>query len=728
MTFYKDYTFDLIDRMELKYSVYVAALDMQFNFDLPYLWTFAFDMTGEVIYGRNWEDLLQFFKMLHDFGFNYDHTLIIYLNDLTQFFTYSKSFINIDEELLAKSPSEILIFTEQGLEFRDFQAYTEKDIDKLIYTQDMNARSYHVKPADDLVSERVKLTDAEIEYSSRRVLEMTNTIRHDLDLLYQGITKDIKITKTRRIENLLSANLRRCDPDNELFCHIHAMNPLSTDFGMKILLPQLRKAFFGGTVFYENGVLNELYEGVSSADLVSAYCAEFILSKYPISKYKVLPVPEDYHAIFNDYFYSSKALLIQFEARNVKLKKGGLPILPAAMKHYYIDKSSAEERKDAIKRAQRLKLHESKVIRMCLTEIDFELFCRYYTFDEDSFKVLSVLGARYGFLPDYIIKTVAELYTNKMRSKDKKNQLKKLGILDLLQEELYNDDKSAIARLYGIFTQSPVVTKYIFDKEKKDLKLLSSEYLVKDQEFRPVVYQWGVVTTALVRKKLCNLRDKLRDCKIKTLSGDTDCINFIGNAEPIISQFNAKINSQVRARCEAIGIDPEVLKDLGTLEVEKYKYYRLTAVKQYATVRETESGDVFETVCGGMNRECKYFEKYMKKNHYTDAKKAIEHFRLGLTIPAEDEPRKIIRQCSSTKQVDFVDREGNRIRSEVKTYQITQNMKFTLCDPFSDLIEPDQYAAPTTSTPDTVLAALAERVGKIKTSTPPVPKKRSKRK
>lgn len=721
MTHYKEYTLSLLDRMDLAYSVYIAALDIQYNFDLPYLWTFCFDMTGEIIYGRTWNDLIEFFEILHNNGYDYDHKLIVYLNDLTQFFTYVKKHLYIDEEMLAKSPSDILIFSSKGIEFRDFQAYTEKDIDKLIYANDINAKTYHIQPDDDRVSDRVALTDQEIEYSSRRVLEMTNAIRRDLDLLYQGQTKDIKITKTRRIENLLSANLRRSDPDKQLFWKIHAYNPLSSDFGRNVLLPQLRKAFFGGTVFYEKGVLNELLKDVYSADIVSAYCAEFILSKYPISRYKVLDTPEDYHELFDKIYYSKKALLIQFEATEVKLKKGGLPILPAALKHYYIDKHSPTERKEAVKRAQELKLHESKIIRMCLTEIDFELFNRYYDFEEC--KILSVMGAKKGYLPDFIIKTVAELYKNKMIGKEKKHKLEEIGLLDPLQEELYNDVKSAIARLYGIFTQSPVVTKYCFDQEKKDLKLVSSEYLCKDQEYRPVVYQWGVVTTALVRKKLCDLRDKLRDHRVKTISGDTDCINFRGNAKDIISDFNEKINSMIRKRCAIIGIEPEALKDLGTLEVKKYKFYRITAVKQYATVRETENGDVFETVCGGMSKECSYFMKYS-----SDPLKQIDHFRLGLTIPADYAPRKITRNCTGNRKIAYTDREGHKIREEVTSYQITQNMKFTLCDPFSSFVGEDQVILPTTSDADTVLAATAATLSRIKTATPEKVKERRKRK
>lgn len=722
MTFYKDYENNLFDRMELKYSVYVAALDIQFNNHLPYLWTFCFDMTGEVVFGRNWDDLKKWFEMLETFGYNYDHKLLVYVNDLTQFFTYAKKIIYIDEELLAKRPSDFLVFSSKGLEFRSFQAYTEKDIDKLIYINDVNAENYHIKPLDKGLSDRVALHDAEFEYSSRRVLEMTNTIRRDLDMIYQGIANDIRITKTKRIEGLLAGNLRRSDTDKQLFWHIHAMNPLASDFGRKVVLPQLRKAFFGGTVFYEKGVLNELLENVQSADLVSAYCAEFILSKYPISKYKVLDVPEDYARIFSDAYYNKKALLIQFEAHNVKLKKGALPILPAAMRHYYIDKNNKLEVEEAKKRAQSLKLHESKVIKMCLTDIDFELFCRYYDFDRSSLKVFSILGARTGYLPDYIIKTVAELYSNKMRGKEKLKQLKKAGLDDPLQKELYNDVKSAIARLYGIFTQSPVVTKYIFNQEKKDLQLADANHVMKNTEFRPVVYQWGVVTTALVRKKLCDLRDKFKDHRVKTISGDTDCINFKGNsAKKIIADFNEKINMLVKRRCEAIGIDPADLQDLGTLEVDTYKLYRLTAVKQYAVVRDTDAGEKFETICGGMNTECEYFKHYS-----SDPRKQIDHFRLGLTIPSADAPRRIVRQCSGEKEIAFTDREGNKIKETIRSYELTIDMKFTLGDYFSSY-EGDDPQIDGRADADQVIAATAEMIGHIKTKTPEIRKEKKRK-
>lgn len=681
MTFYRDYQYSLLDRMDLKTSVYLAALDVQYCCDLPYLWCFTFDSTGEVIYGRSFDDLLEWFEQLRQYGFTEDHRIYIFLNDLSQFFCYTKKHIDYDIDMIAKTPSQILQVTFKGLIFRDFMQYTEKDIDKYIWINDINAKTYHQLPACDELSSRCDLTDEETEYCSRRVLEISRVMRQEVNMIYQGNVSDIKLTRTARIEALLSEHLRRTDDEEKsLYWLIYHMNPISTQWGRDVLLEQLRKAFFGGTTFFEDYALNKLIKNVFSADLTSAYCGEFFLSKFPMSRFKVLDVPDDYNNIFTVPYYSRKALLVTFEATDVELKKGEIAVIPSALRHYYIDLDNEEEKKDALLRAQGLKLQKSRVVRMTLNDIDFKLFCQSYKFND--LKITGVLGARYGYLPDYVLLTVAELYKNKRIAKEKRNELEQLGLLDELQEEIYDDIKSYIARLYGIFTKSPVVCQYVYDKEKRDIKLVSSNYLLDKHKFRPVVYQWGVWTVSHVRKKLCDLRRAFRDRKIKTISGDTDCLNYTGNATDIISEFNANVNAVIARRCKAIGIDPADLKDLGTLEVKKYKLYRLTGLKQYAVVKETDKGDEFEPKCGGADKEMlkKYFREY---SH--DPARQIDHFRLGLTIPADEKPRKLRRQCNISKKVDFIDRDGNRIKADVPSYQVTEYHDFQIFNVFSAL-------------------------------------------
>lgn len=719
MTPYKQYEKQPLDRYDLKWSVYIAALDVQFANHLPYFWTFCLDCTGEVFFGRSWQDLREFFDILEsEGGFGYNHKILVYVNDLTEFFNYGRTQLYIEKDhIVARDPAHIYTFQSRGLVFRDFQIYTEKDIDKYIKINAPAAE--HVRPCPDGLSSECELSEAEQNYSALRVLEMSKAIRRDLDFLYQGNTKEILLTKTRRIEKVMKDRLKKDDPSTMLTRQIYNLNPISSRFGKAVVLPKLRKAFFGGTVWAEKGTLNELVEGATFADLTSAYCAEFLLSKFPVGKFKILDIPQTWQEMLENGYYSKKALLIHFEARTVKLKRGAVPVLPADMKHYYIDKHDKDDRADAALRSRRAKLFESKRIEMCLTDIDFKLFTENYTFDDD-IKIFGILGARYGYLPEYVIETVAQLYSSKRRSKQKYKKLKDLGLDTLLDSELYHDEKTALARLYGIFTQSPVVVRYEFDQEKKCLIVADPNYIDELQRFRPICYQWGVWTVAHVREKICHLRNIFKgDKKIRVYSGDTDCIVYKGDATHIITDFNAKIKQQIEERCEILGIDPAELKNLGELETENYKYYRMTALKQYAVVRETDEGDKFEAVCGGMNKACDYFQR----RYPGDAKKQIGHFHIGKLITTDYIPPRVLhRQCSEHKKIDYVDRDGNRIRDEIYSYMIEEHQSYTLCDVFGDFKSKNKPAELTKGLSETTaadaLAAAAERTSRIKTATP----------
>ena len=102
MIFYKDYDFTgLYDRKDLAYCPYIAALDIQYSHNLPYLWTFCFDSTFDsegnalIIYGRTFEDLLDFLEVMKQkMRFNNNaktkHYLVIIVDDLFTFFARVK--------------------------------------------------------------------------------------------------------------------------------------------------------------------------------------------------------------------------------------------------------------------------------------------------------------------------------------------------------------------------------------------------------------------------------------------------------------------------------------------------------------------------------------------------------------------------------------------------------------------------------------------------------------
>lgn len=679
MIHYKSFNFkQILDRPDLVYCPYVAALDIQYAHNLPYLWTFYFDSTEDTIYGRTFEDLIDFLEIMKvQMRFNKGknkHYLVIIVDDLFTFFGNTKKVLPyVSEPFVAKSGSDVLLATLMDVyQLHSYKAYFESDA-----AEDMLNDYGIVTPDIDTegLSALCELTQDEIDRSENKVRYIANVFRGELDLKYQGVVSNLPLTKTSRVNHLFYIEERKMS--NRANCNLANMimklNPLTSEYGREYILPLLFKAFFGGAVWFEKGVPDVPFDNVWSVDATSAYVARMVLSRYPIGKFKDLPRPNSYMDIFGDP-YKRYAMLITFRARNVKLRPGGLPFLPSALRNHYVNTDSREELEAQAERSVNVRVIDNKYLSMTLTDVDFKLFLENY---EGEITIDNIVGSLYGYLPDYVIQVIIRLYSNKAEAKALKEELEALGLLTSTAEIEYDRIKSELARLYGIFTKRPVMERYIFDMQKKEPVVIDHEYIQPTAKFKPVVYQWGVWTTALVRKEISDLRRRLLgapgDRKVKILSGDTDNINYTGDAMDIISEYNEKVKSQIEQRSKALGISPELLKNLGSLTVKKYTKYKLTGLKQYCFIQETEQGPQFRYKVGGMNADCKYFEK-----HFKTAEQRFNHFSLGLTIPAEEEPRVCMIPVNSNLHEVWTDREGNLCEGDVQSYVKRTLCKFTL--------------------------------------------------
>ena len=665
MIFFQDYNYDkLLDRFDLKYSIYVAALDIQYSHYIPYLWTFTLDNTFDIIYGRTWNDLVLFFNQLREGLHLHDkHKLLVFLPNLSDFFHYTKKFLEFDKDpFIAKSKSEhLLISLYHCIEFRCFEQYSELNIDEQL----QNAGVFVPRiDSESLSCITTTLSDDESDYSANRVLYMTNYVRRDLDTMYEGRMNRVTLTKTAQVERLIAQERERLD-EGENKCNVATqvlnMNPLTSKEGRETILPLMHKAFFGGISFFEEGVIDKEYNPVYSADFISAYVARMVYSRYPIGKFRELPLPKGkkkYKKLLHGA-YSKMAMMIQFVVLEMELKPGGLPFLPAMIRQMYIE----DKKSEVVETRSGARIKSAKFVGFTLTDIDFKLLFENYKIK--GIHITKIYGTSYGYLPNYIQKTIVRLYKDKKAAKLLYRELKKLGTLSDSDKAAYDLSKSLIARLYGVFTRSPYLKKYVFDSETKDMALIDSAYLPDHRKYSPVVYQWGVWTTALVRKEILNLRSLLLAAPgVRVLSGDTDCINFTGNAATdIIAHYNSEIKMQLEKRAAAIGCDPEDLAELGMIEVDIYKAYKLTGLKQYAYVRETDEGEKFGYKIGGMNKHCKYFDKYS-----SDPYKKLAHFGLGLTIPRDAEPRRFKTIINKKVHINYTDREGHLIEADVPSH------------------------------------------------------------
>lgn len=191
MIHFKEYDFSgLFDRPDLVYCPYIAALDIQYAHNLPYLWTFTFDSCVDqkgnavIIGGRTFDDLLEFLETmkakLHLSNGKRKHYLVIIVDDLFTFFGNTKKILPYDPEpFVAKSGSNVLLCSVMEVyQFHSYKAYFETEV-----TDDMLSDHGIILPeiSTEGLSPAVKLTEEEIENSENRVFYMANIFRPELD-------------------------------------------------------------------------------------------------------------------------------------------------------------------------------------------------------------------------------------------------------------------------------------------------------------------------------------------------------------------------------------------------------------------------------------------------------------------------------------------------------------------------------------------------------------------
>ena len=689
---------DIADNQKLQYCKFIGALDIQFSHFTPCLWTFNFSSSVETVYGRTWEDLRAWFRRLADhFKLSIKctcenpdepekvegHMLKIFIEDLATFFQMSKTELDyLPLPFIAKSGSDVLLCsTVYGIQFQSYTSYYETDVNEDIKTYGIVLESYDKSGLSDLC----KLNKIDLEYSSTRSQFICSRIAGEIKDSFSGAPGNFPLTKTAKISHMFAAELRSMT--NQCACNLSAqitkMNPITSEWGRSALLPLLHTAFYGGVAFFEEETINKPFYNAFCADFTSAYVARMVLSRYPVSAFKELE-PEyvkDNPDLWLDLIspkFSNYAMLITFEVNGLELKPGGFPFIPATGKNRYRNLESKEEvsaelQEETLTSSTRIKY--AKHYKSTFTDVDFKLMCDNYFFNE--IKIVGVLKAKYGYLPDYIKNVIVKLYAAKAKAKQELLELKKQGFVPYQAQYQYDLIKSELARLYGIFTQSPIVRRYAYKPEKHVADIINDTYISKRQKFKPVVYQWGVWTTALVRKEIADLRRALKDApedrQIEVISGDTDCVNFVGEATDIIAQYNANVNAELEEMAQAMGIPSGALQDLGCITITEYKQYKITGLKQYCYIRTTESGDVFGYKVGGMNPECTYFN-----DNFKTPQQKFDHFGVNLIIPASYKPRRYLMCYDDEIMQQWTDRDGNEIQKTIKSYRQWEYTRFVI--------------------------------------------------
>lgn len=659
--------FEERDKNKFKYSNLAAAFDIETSkvniegnkkIAFMYIWQLAIE--DIVVYGRTWEEFRECIKKLKkELKLSSKYRLIVYVHNLKYEFAFFKKEITIQtSDFLARDKNNIIkCSVENVIVFRDNYSCSEKGLSEL--GKEVGIPKLELD-YNKIRTEITPLSNEELDYSANDVTILVEYIRK-LKNKY-GSVYNIPLTVTQAVKRIINSH---CKEENDYTQSLKAkLKDCKKD---NLILDKLQKSFIGGFNYFNKDMQDVEEQNVTGIDITSSYPAQMLLKKFPMTKFTPIEVPKDYNDIVNNMYYNSKPLLITFEVSNLDAKYSYVSFLSSDRENYII----INEKKSKFL-GNRL-ISSQEPITLCLNDVDFKLFLEFYKFEEIT--IHSVYASHYGYLPKYIIDTIVELYHQKNCLKKKHKKIKKYRKLTNEEKAEYDFIKSLLNRIYGVFVQDPVATNYEFDKIKGVVEDKGEERINRKC---PVLYQWGVWVTSWGRYELLNLFKKIT-VRLQpngeekyiddVLYMDTDSIKYKNNKfyNTIVSQYNNKVNKDIKKFCSLNEIDFDILKGIGTFDFEEYKTFKTIGLKRYCFV---DQNDRFEYHISGLPNDNKYFDD-LKTNS-----ERMAAVNVNMELDEETACKHQTRYYTKDVETMVEDYLGNVSKVNVKSYCIITDIGF----------------------------------------------------
>lgn len=591
-----------------------------------YVWQIA--INGTVIIGRTWDEFIELTEQISKhFNLSEDRRMIIYVHSLAFEMEYIKDLFSWKKVFAISSRKPIYALTESGIEFRC--SYMLSNLSLANVGESLH--KYKVsKLVGDLDYDKVRhcetpLSDQEIRYCVNDVLVVSAYIKECMEQDHNDITK-LPLTATGYCRNYVRKNCLVGDDKESQFKKYHEMIRHLTISGVEEY-DQMNRAFAGGFTHCSCRHSGKTLYDVSSFDLISAYPAALCLEPvFPMSKGKVVPV-----TTYKELYNYCKLYCCIFDITFID-------ITPRYINENYISISKCiyKGSEDKWKKEKHVVTNNGRLvgadeITITLTDIDFEIICRNYKWEQ--IKIGTFRIYKRGYLPREIIMSILHLYKNKTELKGVDGK-----------EDFYTKSKQLLNACYGMCVTSIIMPVHTFDNEHgwtvehKDAEKEIKRYNKSKKRF--LFYAWGIFCTAVVRKTIFSGILAFGDDYIYS---DTDSIKAI-NADKhlnFIKAYNRMIERKIHlvSKHYNIPVDyfiPKTIKGvpkmLGIFENEtekgNWKMFKSLGAKRYMVLT---CDDKLTITVSGVNK--KHAVPYLLKKYGIQG--SFEAFKNELTIPAE---------------------------------------------------------------------------------------------
>lgn len=524
-----------------------------------YIWQFC--LYGAVVIGRTWEEY-QFFigTLAKKLDLGEKKRLIVYVENLEFEFQFMRKWFSWTKVFSGDSRDVMQAITTQGIEYRcsyKLSGYSLETIGK-------NLVKYKRKKLvgnldyNKIRHSETQLTESELDYCVEDVKVLVCYIAELIET-HGGIAK-LPLTKTgfarTKCRNACFYELKNGKVDRKNgykrkryreFIKSLSFDPDEFDV--------VDNAYAGGFVHGNPFYYGKLVECVDSFDLTSDYTSQAIKNHgFPMSK------GERYTPI--DFADFKKQLELYACVFTIELRD----LEPIVFHEYYISKSKCQI-------VENETVYNGRIIRadrivISITEVDYGIIERMYTWNLKKMKVIDFYRYRRGYLPTDLVKTFLELYKNKTTLKNV------IG----METEYLNSKEILNSASYGMFVTNPIreENEYLIDEnrwpetdEVADPDIESQIQKYNNSPGRFSFFLWGVYISAFARRDLLNMILKIHPQDY--LYCDTDSIKLL-HAEKyrkLFEGFNLATQKMLEMACDYHKIDVELLKPKTVKGVEK---------------------------------------------------------------------------------------------------------------------------------------------------------------
>lgn len=547
--------------------------------ELSWMYIWMLNINGNNIIGRTWKEFEHVIYSIRDyFKLGESQRLMIFIHNYAFEFQFMKSIFKFSKVFSIEPHKPIYAISDYGFEFRC--SYILSNLS--LATIGENLVKYKAeKMVGDLDYSLIRtsdtvLTDKEMGYCINDVVVLHNYIKECMENEKDGSLLSLPLTATGYVRRFCRQQCILNNPNKWEYLKI--MRRMNLD--LKTYL-KLKKAFQGG--FTHANALNTgiAFKNVKSMDFTSSYPAVLLLKKFPMGRGTNITIKSSkqfWYLIYN------KACLFTIEFNNLKLRENVYEAPLSKSKCEELESYELDTLDYRTIGEDNGRIVSAKRVVTTLTDLDFKLYCKCYTWD--SFRINYFRYYEYGYLPKELKEAILYFYVAK-------TQLK--GVTG--KESEYQTAKGMLNSTYGMMVTDIVKELIAYDSDYDrwfvDTDSDANECIEKYNKSRNrfLCYEWGVWCTAWARCN--NLFSGVLELKDDFIYCDTDSVKFANYEahKEYFERYNQNIFNEIETVCKAQNLDinkfypktkKDVVKPIGVWDNDgDYDVFKTLGSKRY---------------------------------------------------------------------------------------------------------------------------------------------------